>query len=145
MRSSFANGAATTAAARNNATCVNVTSVMGGSVWASLGGAIRAGKRCRGGGYKANVGAVEVVNLGARCEKGAAAHDRRSIAAPLGIEAPDDALTEAQGGRGARERRAQLCDQRFPAAVPSNCMAATPIIWWSLRRPDGLPGAAPHR
>src|SRR5215469_277527 len=65
MRSSFANGAATTAAARNNATCVNVTSVMGGSVRAAGGGQFVLGWTMARPPPQRNVDAQEIVkNLG---------------------------------------------------------------------------------
>src|SRR5215831_378555 len=112
MRSSFANGAATTAAARNNATCVNVTSVMGGSVWAALGGATRAGKRCRARGYKANLGAVEVVNLAVRCEKGAPVRRRIDLLVfhmtHLGTRVVGPAQFEAHDRRSTAARLASM-------------------------------------
>src|SRR5262249_33880150 len=65
MRSSFANGAATTAAARNSATCVNVTSVMGGSVRAAGGGQFVSGWTMARPPPQRNVDAQEIVkNLG---------------------------------------------------------------------------------
>src|SRR5882762_3023690 len=58
MRSSLASGAATTAAARNSATCVNVTSVMARSVWAA---GSRREERWRGQRNNANDDATGIV------------------------------------------------------------------------------------